>query len=159
MLGSRVALATTHHPQTNGLTERMNRTLLQTVRKVCEGHRNHWVETLPLLEFAYNNSPHSATEISPFQAVQGSNPMVPASLLTPATEGGMPPKSYARQIQERLKSIHEEVRRQNFREAASMKRAEDMRRAKGPRFTEGGRSPVQAAPGSWGRDEETRAKI
>ena len=32
-MGTQVALATTHHPQTNGLTERLNRTLLSMIRK------------------------------------------------------------------------------------------------------------------------------
>ena len=36
MLGTRVHLATTHHPQTNGLTERMNRTLIALIRKVTQ---------------------------------------------------------------------------------------------------------------------------
>ena len=32
-LGTRAALASTHHPQTNGATERANRTLIQMIRK------------------------------------------------------------------------------------------------------------------------------
>ena len=82
-IGSKVALATTHHPQSNGLTERMNRTLIALIRKVCHDQQSKWVETLPLLEFAYNNSPHSVTHVSPFKAVQGVDPIVPASLLLP----------------------------------------------------------------------------
>ena len=35
-LGSRVALAITHHPQSNGLIERANRTLISMIRRVCE---------------------------------------------------------------------------------------------------------------------------
>ena len=38
-MGTRVALATTHHPQTNGLTERMNRTLIGMIKKVCAEHQ------------------------------------------------------------------------------------------------------------------------
>ena len=80
-MGTRVALATTYHPQTNGLTERMNRTLIGMIRKVCVDHQAKWVEVLPLLEFAYNNSPHQVTKVSLFKAVQETDPIMPAALL------------------------------------------------------------------------------
>ena len=38
-LGSRAALASIHHPQTNGATERANRTLIQMIRKFVR--KNH----------------------------------------------------------------------------------------------------------------------
>ena len=80
-LGTRIVLATTHHLQTNGLTERMNRTLIGLIKKVCIDQQSKWVETLPLLEFAYNNSPYRVTKISPFKAIQRVDPLMPSSLL------------------------------------------------------------------------------
>ena len=92
-MGTRVVLATTHHPQTNGLTERMNRTLLLMIRKVCNQEKQKWAEMLPLLEFAYNNSVHSLTGVTPFEAIQGSNPVVPAALVVPLGREGSSPKN------------------------------------------------------------------
>ena len=40
MLGTRVYLPTTHHPQTNGLTERMNRTLIGLIRRVAQTRKH-----------------------------------------------------------------------------------------------------------------------
>ena len=110
-LGTRVALATTHHPQTNRLTERMNRTLISLVKKVCVDQQNKWVEALPLLEFAYNNGPYRVTKVSPFRAIQGIDPLVPASLLLPAAKSCPPPKTYAEQVHKRLQVIWETMKK------------------------------------------------
>ena len=44
MMGTRIHLASTHHPQTNGLTERMNRTLITLIRKVTQAKPHEWDE-------------------------------------------------------------------------------------------------------------------
>ena len=108
-LGTRVKSASTHYPQTNGLTERMNRTLIGLVRKVCAQQKEKWVEALPLLEFAYNNSIHSTTGVSPFCALQGQNPIIPAALLVPRVLNAPPPKEYADELIARLKKIWKSV--------------------------------------------------
>ena len=91
-LGSRVAMATTHHPQTNELTERANRTLLQMIRRVCVRQGNRWVKWLPLMEIAYNSSIHSITKLSPFMANYGYQPRLPAAFLCPLrTKGELGP--------------------------------------------------------------------
>ena len=82
MLGTRVALATTHHPQSNGLTERSNRTLISLIRKYTQSHPQHWAEFLPLFEFAYNSAVHAVTKVSPFAAERGCAPPTPATLLS-----------------------------------------------------------------------------
>ena len=110
-MGTRVALATTYHPQTNGLTERMNRTLIGMIRKVCADNQAKWVEALPLLEFAYNNSPHRVTKVSPFKAIQGVDPIVPAALLLPVITDKPPLKTYAEEVQKKLTMIWETMKK------------------------------------------------
>ena len=125
-MGTKVALASTHHPQTNGLTERMNRTLLGMIRRVCMEQKDQWAEALPLLEFAYNNSQYSATGVSPFQANEGRSPSVPATLLLPVTTRGEDqPKTYADKLEARMRDIHRIVREQGAKADADSKRRED----------------------------------
>ena len=84
-MGTRIHLASTHHPQTNGLTERMNRTLINMIKKMTQHRTHEWDLKLPLFEFAYNITPHSTTGVSPFMANQGYLPSTPASLLAAST--------------------------------------------------------------------------
>ena len=83
----------------------MNRTLIGLIRKVCVKHKEKWVETLPLLEFAYNNSIHSVTGVLPFKAVQGQDPIVPAALLVPRVLNVPPPKEYADELLGKMRQI------------------------------------------------------
>ena len=127
MMGTRVALATTHHPQTNGLTERMNRTLIAMIRKVCWTERSKWVEALPLLEFAYNNSVHRSTGVAPFEACQGNKPTVPATLLMPERRGHTTPSSFAEQTRATLRRLHLKIQQAEREEQRMTKAREDQR--------------------------------
>ena len=128
-LGTKVALASTHHPQTNGLTERMNRTLIGMIKKVCASRKHQWVEALPLLEFAYNNSVHRATGISPFRANSGRDPLVPAAMLRPldAAENNkvLSPRDYARQTELHLQQIWAALKEADQKEAEVTARREN----------------------------------
>lgn len=63
-----------YHPQTNGQTERTNQTLEQYLRCFSSFSQDDWASLLPLAEFSYNNSVHSATKQSPFFANYGFHP-------------------------------------------------------------------------------------
>ncbi|GJP64510.1 hypothetical protein CLOP_g21488 [Closterium sp. NIES-67] len=63
--GTRLHLSTTYHPQADGQTERTNQTMEQLIRIICIDP-TQWEDSLPLIEFAYNNAPLSTTAQSPF---------------------------------------------------------------------------------------------
>ena len=80
-LGTKLLFSTTCHPQTDGQTEVVNRTLSTLLRAVLKKNIKMWEECLPHVEFAYNRSQHSTTKKSPFEIVYGFVPRAPIDLL------------------------------------------------------------------------------
>lgn len=75
--GTQLCMSSSYHPQTDGQTEVVNRTLEQYLRCFVDGQPRKWAEWIPWAEFSYNTSIHSATKISPFEAVYGTPPPTP----------------------------------------------------------------------------------
>ncbi|CDI86680.1 Polyprotein, related [Eimeria praecox] len=73
-------MSSAYHPQTDGQTERVNRTLEQTLRTYIQTDESEWERFLPALELAYNTTSHSSTELSPFEVMIGQNPLTAADL-------------------------------------------------------------------------------
>ncbi|KAL5801031.1 hypothetical protein ACOSQ3_032663 [Xanthoceras sorbifolium] len=107
-LGTKLLFSTTCHPQTDGQTEVVNRTLSALLRAIIQKNLKTWEDCLPHVEFAYNRSVHSATHFSPFEIVYGFNPLTPLDLLPlPVTEHvNLDGKKKA----EFVKPIHEKTR-------------------------------------------------
>ena len=59
-------MSTAYHPQTDGQTERANRTLQAMLRSYAES-RNDWDEWLPFVAAAYNSTVHESTGRTPFE--------------------------------------------------------------------------------------------
>jgi hypothetical protein len=68
------------HPQTDGQTEVVNRTLSSLLRDIIKKNLKTWEDCFPRVEFAYNRSIHSATKFSPFEIVYGFNSLSPLDL-------------------------------------------------------------------------------
>ena len=79
-LGTKLLFSTTSHPQTDGQTEVVNRTLSTLLRAIIQKNLKTWEDCLPHVEFAYNRCVHSATNFSPFEIVYGFNPLTPLDL-------------------------------------------------------------------------------
>ncbi|KAK1627393.1 hypothetical protein QYE76_001708 [Lolium multiflorum] len=80
-LWGKATVQTTCHPQTDGQTEVVNRTLSQLLRSMIKKNSKEWEECLPHVEFAYNRAVHSTTELCPFEVVYGFKPITPLDLL------------------------------------------------------------------------------
>ncbi|TYK19543.1 Transposon Ty3-G Gag-Pol polyprotein [Cucumis melo var. makuwa] len=80
-LGTKLLFSTTCHPQTDGQTEVVNRTLITSLRTILKKNLRMWEEILPFVEFTYNKAIHSTTKCSPFEIVYGFNPKTPLDLL------------------------------------------------------------------------------
>ena len=67
-------LSSSYHPQTDGQAERTNQTLEQYLRCFISYQQDDWADILHFAEFAYNNSVHSSTKVTPFFAYTGHHP-------------------------------------------------------------------------------------
>ena len=56
VMGTRLTMNTTFHPQTDGQSERTIQVLEDMLRACVLDHKGSWEEHLPLVEFAYSNS-------------------------------------------------------------------------------------------------------
>lgn len=70
-------LTTAYHPQGDGQTEIMNKSIEMMLRAFCSGLGNDWDEYIDLLEFAYNSSKNVSTGFSPFFLNYGREPQRP----------------------------------------------------------------------------------
>ncbi|CAF1478176.1 unnamed protein product [Didymodactylos carnosus] len=69
--------ATTYHPQTNGLTERMNATIAASIGAYVNQQPSDRDEFLPFITFAYNTSRQESTKMAPFTLMFGRDPTLP----------------------------------------------------------------------------------
>jgi hypothetical protein len=66
-LETQVNFSIAYHPETDGQTERTNKTLEDMLRMYVMDQQKRWEEFLPLVEFAYNNSYQSTIKMTPFK--------------------------------------------------------------------------------------------
>ena len=83
LVGTRLRMSTTDHPQTDGQTERANRVLEEILRSYAHAF-DEWSDFLSLTEFSINNSVHASTGHTPFFVNALRHPRLPTTL------GGVP---------------------------------------------------------------------
>ncbi|KAK3013410.1 hypothetical protein RJ639_008269 [Escallonia herrerae] len=71
------------HPQSNGQTENMNRSILQGLKKKLNEAKGAWVDELPKVLWAYRTTPHSVTGETSFSLCYGTEAMLPVKIGVP----------------------------------------------------------------------------
>ena len=80
LLGVTKTRTTPYHPQSDGLVERFNRTLLEMLSTTVADEHD-WDLSLPTLLLAYRTSVQETTGTTPFQLMFGRNPRLPEDVL------------------------------------------------------------------------------
>ena len=73
-MGTKLTFSSTYHPQTDGQTEVLNKSLGNILRSLTSEQPKQWDHVLAQAEFAYNDSPNRSTRLSPFQILYGMHP-------------------------------------------------------------------------------------
>ncbi|KAK3015600.1 hypothetical protein RJ639_007409 [Escallonia herrerae] len=71
------------HPQSNGQTENMNRSILQGLKRKLDDAKGAWVDELPKVLWAYRTTPHSVTGETPFLLCFGTEALLPVEVGLP----------------------------------------------------------------------------
>lgn len=91
LLGIRKTRTTPLHPQSDGMVERFNRTLLEHLRKVVGENQREWDRHIPLFLMSYRSAVHSSTGQAPASVIFGHEFRLPSEI-----KFGVPPTEAAR---------------------------------------------------------------
>ncbi|RDB23205.1 Transposon Tf2-9 polyprotein [Hypsizygus marmoreus] len=81
--GIRHKFSTSYHPQTDGSSERSNKTVIQCLRFHVERKQTGWARSLPKVRFDIMNTINSSTGFSGFMLKSGFSPRIIPPLLLP----------------------------------------------------------------------------
>ena len=74
LIGTKLRMSSAYHPETDGSTERTNRTVTQMLCQCINDKQSDWVSTLPAIEFAINSARSESTRYAPFFLNSGHMP-------------------------------------------------------------------------------------
>ena len=89
LLGIHKSNTTAYHPQTDGLVERFNRTLIDMLAKTSNQNGTDWDDRLPYVLFAYRSCVQLSTRESPFFLLYGRDPRLPTDKALSLPEEGV----------------------------------------------------------------------
>ena len=126
-----------YNPACDGLVERLNSTLCQTLSMFVSKHQKDWDVFIPAALTAFRTSPNETTGESPFYLLYGREPLLPmdVSLLPPAD----PASSIAEHRRKIVKQIElaQQIAKENIMRAQQKMKAYYDKRAAEPDFIEG----------------------
>ena len=105
-LGTTLTMSTAYHPQTDGQTERANRTLEEMLRSRINFAQTDWDQHLATAELAVNNAQQASSGFSPFYLNYGREVQLPLDQAIAALRPSNNPEAMAR-----IRRLHEDLAR------------------------------------------------
>lgn len=81
LLGIDHVKTSAYHPQTDGMVERFNGTMMKALKRWTKTQGQEWNKGLPFIMFAYREVPHSSTGYTPFELMYGRDIRGPLDVL------------------------------------------------------------------------------
>ena len=78
--------STPRYPQSNGLAEASNKTLITALKKWLDSAKGNWVDELPGVLWSYRTTTHKLTGLSPFAITYGMEAMIPTKIGMPTIQ-------------------------------------------------------------------------
>ncbi len=122
--GIQKSRTTPYHPEGDGATERMNRTLLNMLRTLDDVQKQDWKSHLNKVLHAYNTTPHSSTGFSPYFLMFGRKPILPIDALLGTSQ---PPENHMEEMDRRVQEAQDAAYARNEKARAHQKRNYDIR--------------------------------
>lgn len=82
LTGIKLKMSSAYHPETDGSSERSNKTVIQALRYHIDRNQKNWVKSLPIVHFNIMNTANASTGFSPFQLHMGRSPRLIPPLIT-----------------------------------------------------------------------------
>eukprot|EP00171_Calliarthron_tuberculosum_P001356 IDg1356t1 len=133
LCGVTLALSTGAHPQTDGMSEIMNRVVENYLRCYCNLQQSDWDSLLTAAEFAYNSASVASLQLNPFELDLGWMPKSPLDCLLGHSEVQV---ESVRQFQKRMVVAYEDAR-YSQRLAKAQQAAYNSRKPKPIQYKEG----------------------
>ena len=73
-LGVNLNMSSADHPESDGQSERTNRTVIEALRSYVNERNDNWCDYIPIIEIAINDSKNESTGYSPFELNLGYSP-------------------------------------------------------------------------------------
>ena len=108
LLGAKLLMSTSFHPQTDGATERANRSVGQIFRALVNPDQRDWVIKTPMTEFAINASISETMGFAPFELEHGYMPTM-IRQLPEAVKASPGVKAFAQRALLNLAEAHDSI--------------------------------------------------
>ena len=128
LCGSHKTRTTPYHPESDGMVERLNRTLLMMLAMFAGKNKDDWDDLLPAVMMAYRSSVHESTGFNPYRLMFGEECTLPMDIGLPKEQMDTPDSItslYAIWVRDALEEAYDQVRQHSGQAVQQQKRLYD----------------------------------
>ena len=129
LLNIKKTRTTPYHPQSDGMVERFNKTLLAMLRTLVDDNQLNWDELLPYVLMAYRSVQHETTGCTPNYLMLGREVATPLDIVyeMPVAIKAIPQNQWAWELKEKLELAHSLVRKHSSQAMKRQKTLHDLK--------------------------------